>query len=256
MIMAEVEVAQIAGFLDGLLKPSDFADSSHNGLQVQNSGRVGVVCCGVDASLEFFEAARKAGAGLVICHHGISWGDSLKRITGVNYKRVSFLIENDIALYVSHLPLDAHPVHGNNALICKAIGLKKLTPFGIHGGRAVGFAGQLPAELDYEHFKKLVRREINDDIRTMDFGKKRVRSVAVISGGAAGDIEEAGRRNIDVFLSGEPNLAAYNNAMDYGINAIFAGHYATETSGVRALGALVKRKFKVESRFVDLRITF
>ena len=102
---------QLAAFLDRELRVADFADTSHNGLQVGNSAPIRRICCGVDASAEFFEESLKRGANFLVCHHGISWGDSLRRITGLNYERVSFLIRNNMALYACHLPLDAHPRH-------------------------------------------------------------------------------------------------------------------------------------------------
>lgn len=246
----------IAGFLDRELRIGDYDDSSNNGLQVENSGDVRKICCGVDATLKFFQEARRRKAELVICHHGLSWRDSLKRITGLNYRRVGYLIKNDMALYGCHLPLDGHQRHGNNMLIAKAIGLTHLGKFARHGGVEIGVVGTLARPIPYERFKKQIRRLMDNPLRTMDFGKRTIRTVAVVSGGAAGDIAEAREKGADVFLSGEPTLAAYGDAQDCGINAVFAGHYATETFGVKALAALLKRKFRVDTEFLDLGIGF
>jgi dinuclear metal center YbgI/SA1388 family protein len=246
----------ITDFLDRELKISEFSDASNNGLQVQNSGQVDRIACSVDGSMESFEAAQARGADLVICHHGISWGDSLKQITGLNYQRVSYLVKHDMALYACHLPLDAHPVHGNNAQICKALGLQALKPFGLYGDTELGFEGKLPRTMSYEQFKRKVARTMGNEPDCMDFGKDKVRTVAVVSGGAAGEVDEAGRKGLDVYLSGEPALVAYSLAQEYGINAVFAGHYATETFGVRALGKLLTRRFKVPHTFIDLGIPF
>jgi dinuclear metal center YbgI/SA1388 family protein len=248
---------RITAFLDRELRVQDFAsDSSHNGLQVQSSGRVTRVCCGVDASLEFFREARRRGADLLVCHHGLSWGDSLKRITDLNYRRIRFLIENDMALYACHLPLDAHPRLGNNARICEALGLRQRRPFGLYRGVRIGFAGRLVRPLPYEQFKKRVARLTGGTLRTMDFGKRTVRTVAVVSGGGSEELGEAGRTGVDVFLSGEPTLAAYHQAQDFGINAVFAGHYATEVFGVGALSEIIQRRFRVPAEFVDLRVPY
>jgi len=247
----------IVTFLDQEMTVADFsADSANNGLQVENTGRVHRICCGVDASLDFFEAANRRGADLVVCHHGISWGDSLKRITGLNYRRISFLMDNDMALYACHLPLDAHPRHGNNAQICKALGLRNLRGFGLYHGMEIGFEGTLRYEMDYRDFKKLVRRVTGGEIRSMDFGREKVRTVAVISGSAPDLLNEAGFKKIDVFLSGEPKLAAYSVAHEYGINAVFAGHYATETFGVKILAGLLKKKFGIQAEFIDMKVPF
>ena len=254
--MGQQSLRQIVEFLDRELRPGDFTDRSHNGLQVENDGHVRKVCCGVSASLEFFEAARERGADLLICHHGLSWGDSLKRITGLNYRRLSFLIRNNAALYACHLPLDAHPRYGNNALIVKALGLTGVRPFGLYSGRLIGFQGRLPKAMAYAAFKRLVGRAIGPRLTTMDFGAQTVRTVGVISGGAAAELDEAGREGLDVYVSGEPNLMAYDLAREYRINAVFAGHYATEVFGVRALAGLVRRRFRIPAEFVDLNVPY
>jgi dinuclear metal center YbgI/SA1388 family protein len=250
------DLNEIVTFLDGELRISKFTDSSNNGLQVQNSGSVKKICCGVDASMEMFEAAARGGANMIVCHHGLSWADSLKHITDLNYKRLSYLIKHDIALYACHLPLDAHPRYGNNALICKALGLRRLRGFGNYHGTVIGFQGELPRPMAYKDFKKLVVKTIGRELLTMDFGKKTIRTVAVVSGGAGALLDDAGREGLDVFLSGEPSLQAYNNAQEYGINAMFAGHYATEVFGVRALAGLLKKRFRIEAEFVDLGIRY
>ena len=250
------ELSTIVEFLDRELWIGDFEDASHNGLQVENSGRIGRVCCGVDASMEFFEAAAGQGADLLVCHHGLSWNDSLKRISGLNYRRLKFLLDHDLALYACHLPLDAHPRCGNNILIARALKLQQVAPFGLYNGREIGFAGRLPAPVRYATFKRRVAEVMGNNVQSMDFGKKSVQSVAVISGGAAAEIEEAGRKGIDVYVSGEPALIAYSLAQEYGLNAVFAGHYATEVWGVRALGEMLAKRFGVRAECVDLKIAF
>ena len=250
------KLKNIVGFLDRELRIDEFEDSSNNGLQVENSGRIRRICCGVDASMEFFEAAAERGADLLICHHGLSWKDSLKRITDLNYSRISRLIHDDMALYGCHLPLDAHPKLGNNALICKALGLTRIKPFGMYAGREIGFQGSLPKQMSRAAFEKLAVKAIGGEIRAMPFGKKSVKTVAVVSGGAATEVAEAGQKEIDIFLSGEPNLAAYSLAQEYRTNAIFLGHYATEVFGVRALAELLNRRFSVKAEFIDLGVPY
>ncbi len=250
------DLATLCAWLDRTLNVDAFRDASHNGLQVANGGRVRKVCCGVDASLQLFEEARRRRADLVVCHHGISWGDSLRRIAGLNHRRVSFLIRNDMALYACHLPLDAHPRCGNNILICRALGLRRLRPFGLYNGTAIGFAGELPGLVPYETLKMRVGRVMAAPLRSMDFGRSRVRTVAVVSGGAADELAEAGQKGIDVYITGEPKLSAYHVAREYGLHAIFAGHYATETFGVRAVAGLIARRWQIEADFADLKTPF
>ncbi len=251
-----MKIKTISNYLDKLLKIQDFNDVSNNGLQVSNTGDITGIACGVDASLEFFEAAKNMGANMLVCHHGISWGDSLKTITGLNYRYISYLINNNMALYAAHLPLDAHPVYGNNAQICRQLNLQKVKSFGEYNGIEIGFAGTLKSATNYAAFKRKVEKIMNNKLQTMDFGKKKIRTVAVVSGGAAAEIAEAGMKGFDVYISGEPILLAYNLAKEYGINAIFAGHYATETFGVKALAKLLSGKFKINTDFIDFGITY
>lgn len=251
-----MELDRITRYLDRELEAAAFQDDSHNGLQVANSGRVRRVCCGVDASLEFFRKAAERKADLLVCHHGLSWGDSLKRITGLNYRRIKFLLDHDMALYACHLPLDAHPRLGNNARICRALGLRGMKPFGRYHGVEIGFRGVLPRALPYAEFKERARALFGNMAGTMDFGPERVRTVAVVSGGAADEIAQAGEAGIDVYVSGEPKLMAYHLAQEYGINALFGGHYATEVFGVKAVAGLLCKRFSLQSEFLDMRITY
>ncbi len=249
-----MRVSTITNYLNKELKIAEFEDSSHNGLQVANSGNVRKVCCGVDASLEFFERAQERGADMVICHHGISWGESLATITGLNYQRISALLRHDMALYACHLPLDAHPTLGNNARICRTLGLRNLKPFGMYGGKLIGFEGVLSKPRRFSTFERMVAERIGKPLHAWDCGKRTVQRIAVVSGGAAGEIVEAGEKGIDVYVSGEQTLMAYNLAREYGINAIFAGHYATERFGVMAVAERLRQRFKVDVEFVDMEI--
>lgn len=248
------KLADITSFLDRELDISAFPDESNNGLQVANSGRVERICAGVCASLEFLEKAADAGADMVICHHGVSWGDSLKTITGVIYRKIKLLAENDIALYACHLPLDAHPEYGNNSLILKGLGMESLKPFGGAGGLKFGFSGTLRGHCPLPGFIEKARALFGRPPETMNFGKEKIKTAAAVSGSGAGFIAEAAEEGIDVFISGEPGLKAYNEAREHGINCIFAGHYSTETFGARRLACLLEEKFSVRAEFIDLGI--
>lgn len=250
------DLHRIVGALDEELNIGAFEDASHNGLQVENRGRVRKICVGVDASMAFFEAAAERGADLLVCHHGLSWGDSLKRITGMNYRRLRFLIEHDMALYGSHLPLDAHPRLGNNAQIVRALGLDAIEPFGSYHGIPIGFRGELPEPLPVEEFKRRVAGLFGSLTGSMDFGKESVHTVAVVSGGAADEAEQAAEAGIDVYITGEPKLTAWHLAQEREIHILFAGHYATETFGVRAVGDWLAERFGIEAEFIDLKIPY
>jgi dinuclear metal center YbgI/SA1388 family protein len=223
-------------------------------LQVENSGKVRKICCGVDASIEFFEQAHARGGDLLICHHGISWGDSLKRIEGLNYHRLSCLIRNDIALYACHIPLDAHSRLGNNALLCTALGIGNRKLFGYYHGKPIGYYGELRRGEPYANFLKKVEKILGGPVRGLNFGGKTVRKVGVVSGGGAEWIEDASRLNLDLFLTGEATLAGYNLARDCRINVLFGGHYATESFGVKALSKAASKRFHVPSEFIDFKL--
>ena len=246
----------LAQRLDRELNVKDFTDDSHNGLQVENRGAITRIACGVDASLAFFELAAAQGANFLVCHHGMSWGDSLKRITGMNYARLEFLCRHNLALYACHLPLDAHRRLGNNAEICRVLDLQRLRPFGMYHGRTIGFAGEFPRAMTLAALEQRVARCVGSTVRTMPFGPARVRRVAVVSGGAADLVEEAAAAGCDAFLSGEPKLMAYSLAQELGIHAIFAGHYDTETFGVSAVGAWIQRKLRIPAEFIRHAVPF
>jgi dinuclear metal center YbgI/SA1388 family protein len=248
------ELKQVVSFLDGLLKSVKIEDSSHNGLQVENSGQVTRICAGVDASLEFFDAAHNRHADFLICHHGLSWGDSLKRLTDLNYRRVASLIKNNIALYASHLPLDAHPRLGNNILLSRALGLCRLRRFGFYHGVEIGYAGELSRVMTIKEFAARVARVLRQEPTVMDFGSTRIRRVGVVSGGAALSLEEAQTCGLDVLVTGEECLQGYTLARDLQINAIFGGHYATERFGVKALADRVSRRFRLPVELIDLKV--
>ncbi len=250
------KVSRMAAYLDRRLRIADFRDESHNGLQVENSGTADHICAGVDASQAFFEAAAARGGRLLVCHHGLSWGDSLSRVTGLNYRRLKFLLDRDIALYACHLPLDAHPQLGNNAQLFRALGLRNRKPFGAYHGMTIGFRGEWPRAVPYAEFEERVRRVVGGPVRVMAFGKKIVRTAAIVSGGGGDLLAQAGEQGLDVYLSGEPQLLCWHLARELRINAVFAGHYATETFGVKALARLLAARFGVAAEFLDLKVPF
>lgn len=232
-----------------------FSDNSHNGLQVANrSGLVTKICAGVDATLPFFKAAVEQGADLAIVHHGISWGDSLKRITGLNFEIVSFLLEHNLALWACHLPLDAHLKFGNNAQIASTLGLRKIKPFGAYHGQKIGVQGELASALSFKEVHDLIGKKINSELQAFNLGPERIKRMGIVSGGGSDALPEAIEAKLDLFLTGEPVLWAYNLALQEGINLAFAGHYATEVFGVKALLPLVRQWYRLPVNFIDTKI--
>jgi dinuclear metal center YbgI/SA1388 family protein len=243
----------IIRFLDELLDPSAFDDYGPNGLQVPGAPEVSVVVTGVSAHRELFEAAAQAGAQLVLCHHGLLWNSQPRAITPPLKARLGALFAADMSLAAYHLPLDAHPEVGNNALICRELGLERSESFGSHGGRDIGWVGRTADGVPLAELLERCRRTFGQEPFVWDAGPETVRSVGVLSGGAASSFTEAIALKLDAFLTGEPAEPAMADAREAGVHFIAAGHYATETFGVRRLGELLEEEFGVEHRFVEIR---
>ncbi len=243
----------IVAFLDELLDSPGWPDYGPNGLQVPGADSVELVATGVSANRELFARAAEGGAQMVLCHHGLLWG-SAPRAIGLTLKgRLKTLFDADMSLVAYHLPLDAHPEVGNNALICRALGLERSEPFGEHKGRRIGFVGRSPQPLSFPGLLERCGAAFEREPLFFDEGPETVRSVGILSGGGAGSLSEAAAIGLDAFLTGEPSEPAMAEAREEGIHFIAAGHYATETFGVRRLGELLSERFAVEHRFIEVR---
>jgi dinuclear metal center YbgI/SA1388 family protein len=242
----------VIAYLDELLDPASFHDYGPNGLQVPGASEVSLVATGVSAHRELFEAAAEAGAGLVLCHHGILWDSQPRAITPALKGRLQALFRSDMSLAAYHLPLDAHPEVGNNALICRELGLERAGSFGAHKGRDIGWVGRSEAGIPLAELLERCRRVFGQEPFAWDSGPELVRSVGILSGGGASSFGEAIALGLDAFLTGEPAEPAMADARESGVHFIAAGHYATETFGVRRLGELLEREFGVEHRFMEV----
>ena len=245
------QLSEVIAYLDEFLEITDFQDYGPNGLQVPGSDELSVLVTGVSAHRELFEQAAAAGAQLVVAHHGLFWDFHPRALTRAMRERLRVLFDNDIALAGYHLPLDAHPEVGNNALICEALGLERAEPFGEHRGRAVGFVGRTAEGIPFDELRRRCAAAFGQKPFAWDSGPEVVHSVGIVSGGAASIFGEAIARGLDAFLTGEPAEHVMADARESGTHFIAAGHYATETFGVRRLGELVAERFGVEHRFVD-----
>jgi dinuclear metal center YbgI/SA1388 family protein len=243
---------EIIAWLDELLDARSFSDYGPNGLQVPGAAEVSLVVTGVSAHRELFEQAAAAGAQLVICHHGLFWDFHPRTIGPAMKERLRLLFDADISLAGYHLPLDAHPEVGNNALICAALGLERAEPMAEHQGRPIGFVGRSAEGIPLPQLRARCAAAFGQEPFTWEAGPELVRSVGVVSGGAAGDFAEAIARGLDAFITGEPAEHVMADARENGVHFIAGGHYATETLGVRRLGELVLERFGVEHRFVAI----
>lgn len=243
---------EIIAHLDGLLDPSAFEDYGPNGLQVPGADEVGVVVTGVSAGLELFERAARLGAQLVLCHHGLLW-DFLPRTIGPAMKRrLRALFEADMSLAAYHLPLDAHPELGNNALACTTLGLERSEPFGSHRGGTIGWVGRSDDGVPIAALRERCREGFGQDPFLWECGPPRIHALGIVSGAAASSFGEAITRGLDGFLTGEPAEHVMADARENGVHFLAAGHHATERLGVRRLGDLLADRFGVEHVFVDV----
>lgn len=234
---------QTADFIDRLdaeLRTAAYADvdASPNGLQVgTRSGDVEHVAFAVDAAEATIGAAVEADADALVTHHGLVWG-GLDRVTGQAYERIAPLVEHDIALYVSHLPLDGHPELGNAAGVADLLSLGDCEPFGGVGPETVGLFGEREEAIAIDELVATLDAELatgDRPVQTLDFGPEQVEQVAVLTGSGVDWLDEAVAAGADLLVTGEGKQQVYHEAKEAGIHVVLAGHYATETFGVRSL---------------------
>ncbi len=243
----------IIDHLDALLEPDAFDDYGPNGLQVPGREEVRTVVTGVSANAALFERARDAGADLVLVHHGLFWKGPPAPLDRCAKRRLQLLFDADLSLAAYHLPLDAHAEHGNNALLAEAIGAASREPFGRHHGRAIGVVARFADDgiPTAELLARVRRATAREPLAFLD-GPPNVTSVGIVSGAGADYLDEAIAAGLDAFVTGEPAERIMSRAREAGVHFLAAGHYATETFGVRRLGELLHERFGVEHRFIDV----
>ncbi|MBN2552414.1 MAG: Nif3-like dinuclear metal center hexameric protein [Spirochaetales bacterium] len=228
------------------------ADVALNGLQVTHRREtVDKVAFAVDACLESIRRAADWAADLLFVHHGLFWGRPLA-VTGNHYRRLRALIEADLALYAVHLPLDMHPQLGNNAGLARRIGLRQLEPFGEYKGTKIGLKGTLQEAMSLEQVVRACCGAHEQTVRVLPFGPETVRTVGVVSGGAADEAYQAIEEKLDLFITGDADHTIYHHCLEGAVNVIFAGHYATETAGVTRLAEHLQRETDLQTRFFDI----
>ncbi len=236
----------VVRLLNKEVKIKSIEDNSRNGLQVRASKSIGKVGLATDACMDSFKAAKRLGCDLLIVHHGIFWKGE-KDTMGMNKKRVRFLKKNGISLYAAHLPLDKSRKYGHNTYLFSMLGAKPVAQFG-----GVGYLGYLSRPRSLDAITKEINLNLGTKCRVWGFGKKKIRRIAAVSGAGSSDIPEAIKKNADLFITGEAFSWMYYTAKECKFNVILAGHYKTETSGVKALGRLLEKKFGLKTVFIDL----
>jgi len=236
--------------LDKYLRIREIEDwpNALNGLQIENSDRVTKIGAAVDVSTRVLMEGAKRDVDLLLLHHGLLWS-GLQPVTGALYRQLKLALENDIALYSAHLPLDIHPKVGNNAQLATTIGLRSTAPFFKEKGQFIGLKAR--ASLPREKLIRKLRRALAGPVKTFNFGPKETHTIGIITGGAGSEIHRIAGEKIDTFITGEAPHWAAVAAEELGINLLLGGHYATETFGVKALAAHLSKRFKISWTFID-----
>jgi len=248
--MPKARLAAIVDHCDRLLRTREIKDydGASNGLQVENSGCVSCVAAAVDGTLATVKLAVAAKADLLIVHHGLFWSPA-HPWTGRRLELLHWLLDHDLAVYSSHLPLDAHPKLGNNAQLCAALGLKRLKPFFFTHDSYIGW--QAATHIPRTKLQKRLDGVLGYSSRLLPGGPAVCRRIGVVTGGAGGELKQAAMEGADTFITGEGPHWTYSLAEELGVNVFYGGHYATETFGVKALAAHLSRQFKVPWTFLD-----
>lgn len=247
--MPKVSLSEIVQYCDRTLRTKDIGDynGAANGLQVENRGGVSRIAAAVDASLATVKLAIAARADLLIVHHGLFWSPSHPWV-GKKYELMRLLVENNLAVYSSHLPLDAHPKLGNNAQLCAALGLKHARPFFESHGGPVGL--KIHQKISRTQLANRLHHALGAKPLLIPGGKESCETIGVVTGGAGEALKQIAAEGVDTFITGEGPHWTYALAEELGVNVFYGGHYATETFGVKALAAELSWKFKVPWEFL------
>lgn len=245
-----VALSDVVGYLDHYLDIARIPDDrrAQNGLQVENAGTVTRVAAAVDGCQAVIDAAARDGADLLLVHHGLFWSGEV-RIVGRHRKRVRTLLDQGIAVYGAHIPLDYHREVGNNAVLARDLGLTEPDWIGDYDGVSICVRGRV--DVSREAFVRRIADRLKITPRVIATGPERVRSVAIVTGAGSALLSAARDAGVDTFLTGEGPHHTYFDAEEWGMNLIYAGHYATETVGVQALAAHLEKRFGLPWTFID-----
>jgi dinuclear metal center YbgI/SA1388 family protein len=249
-------VREILDHTEALLDAHAFADYCPIGLQVAGRAtQVDTIATAVSCTRDVFERAAAAGAQLLLVHHGLFWKGTSQVIDPLMRERLAVLFDAGITMAGYHLSLDAHPELGNNALLADALELERSDlPFARHGGASIGIVGTLPGDGDTPaEFTSRVRDALGGrQPLVLGAVHERIRTVAVCTGGAAADVDEAAALGCDAFLTGEPREETHARAQELGITFLAGGHHATEVFGIRALGEHLAERFDLAHTYLDV----
>jgi dinuclear metal center YbgI/SA1388 family protein len=250
--VSHADLGAIVGFLDDYLVVAETPDhdGALNGLQVENSGVITQIVAAVDASQQTIDrvVAQAPRGTLLVVHHGLFWDGNLP-MTSRRYRRIKALLDHDVAVYGSHIPLDAHPIVGNNAVLARLLGIANATPFDRYRGLPFGAAGSLA--LPRQGLADRLGELLHTRVHLIAGGPDITARVGIITGAAGNRVNAAADAGLDTFITGEGNHHTAFDALERGINLIYAGHYATETVGVQALAQMLATRFGLDWVFHD-----
>jgi dinuclear metal center YbgI/SA1388 family protein len=243
---------EICLYLADLFASCRHRDDSNNGLQVEGQQEIRKIAFAVDACQAAFDQAVQREAQMLIVHHGISWGGGIKRITSCHSRRLKTLLSADLSLVAYHLPLDAHPEIGNNAVLANQLNLQERKPFFEYDGEPIGFCGALPQPTNDTTLAQILERELGGRCLILPAeNNHRITRVGIVSGAGASAIEDCAKLELDCLVTGEVTHQYVHVARELGITVIAGGHYATETTGVKALEQRIASTFPVSCEFID-----
>ncbi|MBI5427050.1 MAG: Nif3-like dinuclear metal center hexameric protein [Nitrospinae bacterium] len=244
-----MDIVQLSHYLDQLLDTASIKDSPNalNGLQVQNHGEIRKIGLAVDLCMATVEMAIERKCDVLLVHHGIFWG-GLQPVRGNFYQKLSAMIRANLGLYSAHIPLDLHPVLGNNKALADKVGLEHLEPFGEYNGAKIGLKG-LIATQSAEELGRELSRKLGHPARVI--GEGEVKKVGLVTGGAGDILAQAIAEHLDCYITGEADNHHYHEAKEGKCVLILAGHYATETGGVKAVGRHLEEQFRLQTEFLD-----
>ena len=226
-------------------------DFSLNGVQIGAPDReLKKAAFAVDASFDTIDQAASAGADILVVHHGLFWGSPIA-ITDSHYRRVKRAIDSGLTLFAVHLPLDAHPMYGNNAQMALTLGMTEFDPFGTYKGVKIGFKGHLPFPMTIPEIARLLGFSSDTGMQVIKFGVDMIDTVGIISGGGGDDVGQAISEGLDLFITGTCEHEIYHTVREYGIDFLSGGHYRSEVFGVKALERMASKEFGLDTIFID-----
>ena len=240
---------EITDFCDFRTHKSEIPDfpGAFNGLQVECEKEIQKIGVSVDAGLYPFELAVEEEIDLLLCHHGLFW-NRIHPVTGMNYQKLQLLIENQVALYSSHLPLDCHPHIGNNALLARYLELEKEDTFLPYEGVDIGLVAE---GIPRDELAERLMDTFDGKVTAIEFGTDEPESIGILTGSGNSAINKLRDQGIDTLITGELRQNYFNQAQEEGLNLYLCGHYATEIFGVAALAEEVSQKFDIPSVFLE-----